>query len=344
MNIWLDISNSPHINMFRGLIQDLRKNHNVTITCRPLANTQQLLEKYKIEHTVIGGHYGRSITKKALGYPIQVSKLVKFLKHRKIDVSISQSSFHAPVAARLLGIDSIYLNDNEHAAGNILAFACATTIMVPEFMRPESLARQGANMSKVIRYPGVKEGIYLWNVAEDFLSPVTEVRRSARKVFIRPEPSTAQYYRGPTNFLDTVIEELQAHVEVTIIPRSKEQLAYYRQSHFRRCTILQDVMDIADVARECDLFIGAGGTMTREMGILGVPTISVYRDDLLDVDRHLIAQGAFAHMPSITTESVLEYLAERQESKACRPLLEKGRQAYELIKRRVENANANANQ
>jgi len=36
MKIWLDISNSPHINMFLGMIEDLGRAHEFIVTVRPL--------------------------------------------------------------------------------------------------------------------------------------------------------------------------------------------------------------------------------------------------------------------------------------------------------------------
>ena len=41
-----------------------------------------------------------------------------------------------------------------------------------------------------------------------------------------------------------------------------------------------------------DLVIGAGGTMTREAALLGVPTFSVFAGKSPAVDRALEAQGA----------------------------------------------------
>ncbi len=67
-------------------------------------------------------------------------------------------------------------------------------------------------------------------------------------------------------------------------------------------------LDIAEIAPDCDLFIGAGGTMTREMAVLGIPTISVYQEKLLDVDRHLMARDALLHRPRLTAAEALRYL------------------------------------
>jgi predicted glycosyltransferase len=93
-----------------------------------------------------------------------------------------------------------------------------------------------------------------------------------------------------------------------------------------------DAIDIADIAPDCDLFIGAGGTMTREMAVLGIPTISVYQDELLDVDRYLLQIGSFLHKPALKAAEALTYMDRTMRRPANRELLDKGRAAYNLVK------------
>jgi predicted glycosyltransferase len=333
MKIWFDLSNSPHINMFRAMIRDLQRQHEVIMTCRPLANTIELLEMHGLEHTVVGVHYGRSLSKKIVGFPVRVLQLKRFLEEKLIDVAISQSSFHSPVVARLLGVRAVYLNDNEHAMGNIPAFACANKIMVPEFVSVQNLSRQYASPDKVVRYPGVKEGIYLWESCERMQEK--RARRQAngkRTVFVRPEPWTAQYYKGARNFLDELLIGMRCAANVTVLPRGAEQRDYYGGARFNGIRVIDRPMDIEELAPACDMFIGAGGTMTREMAVLGIPTISVYQDELLDVDRYLLGQNAFLHRTRLGAKEALAYLDSAQRRPPDTKLLEKGRQAYELIK------------
>lgn len=333
MKIWFDLSNSPHINMFRALIRDLQREHEVIITCRPLANTIELLELHDLEHTVIGKHYGRLLYKKILGYPIQIIQLKRFLAGKKIDVAISQSSFHSPVVARLLGIRSIYLNDNEHAMGNIPAFACASKIMVPEFVSMESLKRQHARMAKVVHFPGVKEGIYLWESCDRIKNNQCKRKNTNRRsVFVRPETWTAQYYKGAQNFLDLLLIGIKDTTDVTLLPRSSKQREYYLGNRFNGINVIDSPIDIEDIAPACDMFIGAGGTMTREMAVLGIPTISVYQEKLLEVDRYLLTQDAFLHRKALTAQEALTYLETARRRPPVNELLQKGRQAYQLIR------------
>lgn len=333
MKIWIDLCNSPHVVFFAGLIRELEGAHHVLLTCRPLGNTIELLDQHGFSYHVVGKHYGRNRAKKALGFPIRVWQLFSFLRGKGIDVAISHSSFYSPVVASLLGVRCIYLNDNEHALGNRISFLFADEIMVPEHLSARAVHQQGGRETRVTRYPGVKEGVYLWKCTP----PAGGARRFAgpngRKViFVRPEPWTAEYYRGRKNFMDQLLIDLKDAATVVLLPRGKSQEEYYRQSVFRGVTIPAEPVRLADLARSCDLFIGAGGTMTREAAVLGVPTISIYQDNLLGVDRYLIRLGLMVHQKHLTSDFVLKCLGTVRKKPAHEGLLSKGRAAYGLIR------------
>ena len=186
--------------------------------CRPLANTVDLLDLHGFRYEIVGSHYGAKLSKKIFGYPVRVYQLWRYLADKRIDVAVSQSSFHSPLVARLLGVRSIYMNDNEHALGNVPSFACATRILVPEFLSGEKLRRQLASPRKVAKYPGVKEGIYLWALQERLNGAASHRVRSRPSVYVRPEPWTAQYYKGRRDFLDDVLLGVKAEVDVTVLP------------------------------------------------------------------------------------------------------------------------------
>lgn len=322
--------------MFGHLIHELEaEGHEVVITCRPLANTVDLLDLHGFKYEIVGEHYGASFLKKVFGYPIRVWQLCRYLAPKRIDVAISQSSFHSPVVARLLGVRSIYMNDNEHALGNVPSFLFASKIMVPEFLSTANLKRQMASERKLVKYPGVKEGLYLWALQRRLVSPNGRAADRKPSVYLRPEPWTAQYYKGSKDFLDDLIIGVKDHVHLTLLPRGKAQGEHYRSAKFAGIRIIDTALDIADIAPDCDMFVGAGGTMTREMAVLGVPTISVYQDELLDVDRFLLAQGAFIHEPALTASRLLEHIAGAARRAPQTALLEKGERAYAMVKRAI---------
>lgn len=336
MKIWFDLSNSPHINMFYDLIKELEAEGNeIIITCRPLANTIDLLNQKKLKYTVVGEHYGKNLYKKIFGYPIRVMQLRKFLRRHKPDVAVSQSSFHSPVVAKLLGIPSIYTNDNEHAMGNKAGFYFASLVMIPENLPIQNVVNKGASAKRVAHYPGVKEGIYLWQKGE-MIHKSREGRDTSKiKVYVRPEPLTAQYYKGGLNFLDDTLEKLQHEVSVIVLPRDKTQAAHYKQEKFSKVIVPDKPLEFDAIAKDCTLFIGAGGSMTRELAILGIPTISVYQDELLEVDKFLLENGSMLHEPNITAEKVMSFIRSLDDKKPDLDLMIKGKEAYNLLKTNI---------
>jgi len=311
------------------MIRDLMKEHEVIITCRPLANTIDLLDLNGFSYTVVGKHYGGKLSSKLYGYPVRVWQLYRFLKNLKPDAAISQSSFHSPLTAKMLGIPSIYMNDNEHAMGNIPSFIFATKVMIPEFLDRKKVRRRLASDSKIIQYPGVKEGIYLWN------AKISHDRSKKKIIYVRPEPWVAQYYKGALNFLDDLLLFLRDKSRVVLLPRGKDQAKHYEQEKFRGIVVLNKPLDLKEIASDCKLFIGAGGTMTREMAVLGIPTISVYQDEMLDVDNYLINLGMMIHKPDLTGKFAFEYMQKCEDKDPAGELLVKGKEAYDLIKEQI---------
>lgn len=336
MKIWFDISNSPHVNMFYDLIKELEADgHEIIITSRPLANTIELLEQKKLKHTIIGAHYGKNIFRKIAGYPIRVIQLIKFLSPIQPDLAISQSSFHSPIVAKWLKIPSIYTNDNEHAMGNKPSFYFATKILIPENLSLEKIKGLGISANKITQYPGLKEGIYLWKKSKKILADRLDNLTSVKTIYIRPEPRTAQYYNGETNFLDETILALQKQYNVTILPRDEHQKRHYQQDQFKYSWVPNRPLNFEQIAADCSVFVGAGGSMTREMAMLGIPTISVYNDSLLDVDKYLITNGMMQYEKDISAGKIIQLIENSSSQSPSHQLMQKGEAAYQLFKNEI---------
>lgn len=343
MNIWFDISNSPHINMFYALILQLeQEGHKITITSRPLANTIDLLNQKGLLHQVVGKHYGKNILGKLFGYPIRVLQLWVYLKDKKIDLAVSQSSFHSPLVAHLLGAPSIYTNDNEHALGNLPSFFFATKILLPERFKLNLLSSSSVISRKISYYPGVKEGIYLWRMSKSKNLKDYSTNGSPLKLYIRPEPSTAQYYNGKQNFLDDVIKELSSIFSICILPRSAEQAHHYLGNSFQHIAVAEKPISFEEIANDCDVFIGAGGSMTRELAMIGIPTISVYQGELLEVDKLLIENDLMLHAHTISSKDIISLSKRLPVSNQQNSLMVKGKLAYDMLFNTIINTNKRA--
>lgn len=340
MKVWFDISNSPHVNMFLPVIMELRKmGHDIFITSRPLANTIALLQQSGLEHKVVGRHYGKNILMKMWGFPIRVFQLIVNVRKANPDIAVSQSSFHSPLVAWILGIRSLYTNDNEHAKGNHIAFLFASQIMIPESMLlPRSITNYFI-ARKIIRYPGIKEGIYLWEKASnpDFKNGLAFPKKE--QIYVRPEPNTAQYYNGKHNFLDEVLLVLQYEYDITVLTRDKKQFDHYSKPKFFKLHVPEKPIPFHVVAGSCSLFIGAGGSMTRELALMGVPAISVYQSKLLGVDEYLLKKGLLNYDPNLSIETVRKTI-QLQKRLTDSELVQKGMAAYHLLMNEITRTQA----
>lgn len=339
MKIWIDFINTPQVSFFSLLIEELRNSgHTIMLTCRDSGNTVALCRKMGWDVQIVGEKAEKSTFKKLLAFPMRIIKLKKIVKQFKPDIAVCQSSFYLPLTSFLLGIPAIYTNDNEHALGNIPSFLFATKIFIPEYMPIGKVRNQGATKRKTFQYPGVKEGIYLWPKGVEINNQ--RLLHSPNKIYLRPEPSTAQYYKGNNEFLDSILEKLQGEYEFMILPRDRDQAEHYKEIRFSRIKVCDKPLSFDEIALDCKLFIGAGGSMTREMAIIGVPSISVYQDDLLGVDKYLVSLGILKHEPQLTIEKLQKILIEDGIiASADAVLMKKGRDAYEMIKDAILHLN-----
>lgn len=338
MTVWFDISNSPHVNMFYALITQLeQEGHTVIITSRPLANTIALLDQKGMKHQVVGKHYGKNIFGKLFGYPIRVFQLWHYLRSKELDLAVSQSSFHSPLAAKMLGIPSIYTNDNEHALGNLPSFMFASKILLPDRFHLNRVSKTSFIRKKITYYPGVKEGIYLWRMSRANRLKDRSTHPSPLKLYIRPEPSTAQYYHGKQNFLDELIHDLSSRYDILILPRNMDQANHYASNAFKNISVAVNPISFEEIANQCDIFVGAGGSMTRELAMIGVPTISVYQGELLEVDKLLIENGLMLHANSISSQDVMHLSERLYTKKQENALMTKGKLAYDILYNTINN-------
>lgn len=330
VRIWIDISNSPHVRFFEHMIQELKNDHEVIVSARALSNTLDLLEMEHIAYRVVGRHYGASVFGKSLGLAARTFQLYGAMRRTRPDVAVSHSSYYLPLAARLLGVPSLYLNDNEHFAGNRFAFRAATRVMVPEHFSAPNIDHGSARSRAFIRYPGIKEGVYLWQLSRSKRTGTESVLGRPR-VFMRPEPWSAEYYHGGTDFLDSLLREMSEWADIVVLPRDRRQALHYAELGIPHVKVMDEPVTLETLRFQCDLFVGAGGTMTREAAVLGLPAISVYRSELLGVDRFLMELGLVYHCPRLQANEAREILTRQPRVVSHHDLMKKGKDAYRLI-------------
>jgi predicted glycosyltransferase len=297
MRIWIDLANSPHPLLFAPIARRLAgEGHEVAITVRDHAQTVELTHQRFPEATVVGGPSPGGRLAKLSGLGARIRDLRSWARRTGPDVAISHNSYAQLAAARSLGIPAVTAMDFEHQPANHIGFRCAQRILVPEAVPLPTIRRQGARVSKLIRYKGLKEQLYLadFEPDRDILEKVGIDRGPEIAVAVaRTAPAGAAYHRGDNSVLSRALTKLseQPRVRTVVLARLPRQAAAISALGLDRVQVADRAVDSRSLMLAADLFLGAGGTMTREAALLGTPTFTLFEGRPAAVDSWLETQG-----------------------------------------------------
>jgi len=288
MRIWVDLTNSPHVLVLRPIVEVLRaQGHDVQITARDFAQTLGLLERFNIDHTVVGRHRGAMLAAKGVGLLSRTTALARWARGRRFDLAFGHGSNDVTVAARLLRIPCATMFDYEWATvQHTVNCRLARTVVVPAAIPPQRLARYGAT-GRIAAYEGLKEEYYLADFEPDpavlgelGLDPAQPI------AVVRTAPAVSLYHRFENDVLGAVLERLRGH-QTVVLPRTPEQRAELGNGF----VVPERAIDAQSLIAFADVVVSAGGTMNREAVALGTPVWTTFQGRLGAVDEQLIAEG-----------------------------------------------------
>jgi uncharacterized protein len=291
LNVWIDLTNSPHVLVMRPVIDVLRaRGAEVLVTARDFAQTLGLLERFRIDHTAIGHHRGGALAAKGLGLASRSAALVRWARGRRIDLALGHGSNDVSIAAALLRIPSATAFDYEWArVQHSVNCRLARRVVVPDVIPPERLAPYGATPEKLRRYAGLKEEYYLadFEPSGEVLDELA-IDPAEPLAVVRTPPAVSLYHRFDAPVFAEVLERLRGR-QVVVLPRTPEQRAELaRRGGF---TVPERAVDAQSLIAHADRVISAGGTMNREAVALGTPVWTTFEGRLGAVDERLIAEG-----------------------------------------------------
>jgi predicted glycosyltransferase len=296
VRVWIDMTASAHVLVFRPLIAILRgRGDEVEITAREYTQTLQLLELHGLEATVLGRHGGRSRLGKARRLAGRLAALHRWAKRRDFDVAFAHGSHELTITARRLGVPSATTFDYEWAwLQHQLGCRTATRVVVPDAIPPERLARYGTTPPKLLRYPGLKEEYYLADFEPDRSVPGDLGADPDRVlVVLRPPPDVSLYHRHSNPLFPQTLDVLgrRDDVHAVVLPRTEEQREFVRGLALPSVLLPERAVDAQSLIALADVVVSAGGTMNREAAALGVPVYTTYGGRLGGVDEQLIRDG-----------------------------------------------------
>ena len=332
MRIWIDLSNSPHPLLFGPVAQELVfGGHEIVVTARDNAHTVELARERWEGVDVIGGPSPKGRAQKALAMTRRVRDLRAWANGAAPDVALSHNSYAQLVAARSLRIPAVTAMDFEHQPANHVGFRMARTVLLPDALRGSGVSRQGASRRKTRFYPGLKEEVYLGDFVPDpaVLEKIGAPREKDSIVVVARTPPSRALYHSFENPL--FVASLQAiasdeRAQLVVLVRHHEQRQALEAMRLPRCVIPHVAVESRSLMYAADLVLGAGGTMTREAALLGVPTFSLFAGATPAVDRWLERQGKLRRLKAVAE---LLPLQPREEEPA--DLEQLGRRSRELV-------------
>ncbi|MDQ3677032.1 MAG: DUF354 domain-containing protein [Actinomycetota bacterium] len=288
VRVWVDLTNSPHVLVLRPVVAALRaQGHEVQITARDFAQTLGLLERFAIDHTVVGHHRGERLTAKAVGLAQRSGALTRWARGRGFDLALGHGSNDVSIAARLLGIPCSTMFDYEWATvQHNVNCRLAQTIVVPETIPPQRLERYGAR-GKLAVYAGLKEEYYLADFEPDPAVLGELGLDPARPIaVVRTPPAVSLYHRFENDVFGEVLARLRGE-QTIVLPRTPQQRAELGDGF----VVPERAIDAQSLIAYADLVVSAGGTMNREAVALGTPVWTTFQGRLGAVDERLIADG-----------------------------------------------------
>lgn len=294
MRVWVDLANSPHPVLFEPIVDELESaGHEVLITARDHAQTVAIAAIRWPAVQVIGGSSPPGRAGKLRAVAGRANELARFARRHRPDVAVSHNSYAQSVAARTVGIPCVTAMDYEHQPANHIAFRAANRVLVPGDFPAHELRLAGARRSKVWRYCGFKEEVYLYRFTPDTAVLAELGLEEGEPFFVaRPSPEGAAYHQFGNPLFDEVLDRLleRERVKLVLLPRQREDTSPPLK---RAGTVIvpSAPVDTRSLLYFARALIGAGGTMNREAALLGTPVFGLYAGRMAALDQRLIEEG-----------------------------------------------------
>ena len=299
MRIIIDILTPKQCMFLPKLIESLEsRGHQVSKTTRKYREVNELLRLKGLEATIVGRHGGGTLVGKLRANAQRMLALTRIIDELKPDIAVSFSSPEMARVAFGLGIPHICISDSPHAeAVSKLTIPLSKILFTPKVIPKRVWAIYGIPTQNILQYKALDP----WAWLKDFTPErkvLKQLNLEASKPILtfRTEESFAAYLLGRTKGISIIpmVEKLikkQEDYQIVIVPRYKEQIRSLKKTFKEKATVCESTIDGPSLLHYTTIFIGAGGTMSVEAALLGVPTLSCYPGDPYLIEKYLMKEG-----------------------------------------------------
>jgi predicted glycosyltransferase len=301
MKVWLDILTPKQVMFFKPLVDSLMiDGHDVLSTSRDYREAIELARIRNLELEVVGKHGGEGRYDKLRASASRVFELAEVVQAFEPDLAIT---FSSPEGARVsfgLGIKHYCFSDSPHAIAVSKLTAPLTDLLFCPWIIPYSAwNRFGLPKTNIVRYKALDPVAWLKRgTGQPSTHPTGLIfgKGDKKNILVRLEESKAAYLTESSAkkngyfFLDSLVKSIHELANIVVICRYSDQVTKVNERYQDKVSAVGNVIDGTAAINSCDLFIGAGGTMTAEACLMGKPAISIAPISFY-VERYLLKTG-----------------------------------------------------
>jgi uncharacterized protein len=274
LKIWFDILTPKQYLFFEYFVQKLRKQNKIVCTSRKYEQVNGIIKFGSINPIIIGKHGGKNNVNKLLTSLNRSKLLTKKIERYRPELLVSFCSPEASRVAFGLGIPHIAFSDSPHAKAVMrLSLPYVTKLLTPWIIPKKEFGEFGINLKNIITYRSIDAAVIIKNYKK------TKQKKSdtQKTILIRPEESEAAYITKKSKtikIIKKIVEEFPDEQKI-VLSRYKDQSKDLKKIFGNSICLLSKPVNGKELLNNVDCFIGSGGTMTAESGLLGIPTISL---------------------------------------------------------------------
>jgi hypothetical protein len=300
MKVFIDILTPKQCMLFAKLSKRLKeKGHHVFLATREYREVVQLLRLKRIKAKVVGKHGGGKLFDKLRASTKRILQLSTLVKKWNPDVTVSFSSPEAARVAFGLNIPHICINDTPHAeAVARLTIPLSKKLLTPKMIPVNVWTKFGISTDHIVQYNALDAWAWLKDFkANDKILTELGLDKSKPIITFRAEETFAAYLLRRARKIPTVVSLIQkllqarGEFQIVVLPRYENQAAILKNIFNEKVVICHSAVDAPSLLAFTSIFVGAGGTMTSEAALLGVPTFSCYPEEPYLIEKYLLNKG-----------------------------------------------------
>jgi predicted glycosyltransferase len=279
MRIWYDAATGKQVRYGATLAKRFRKlGHEYVFTTREHPDTVSLAKALGEEPIVIGRYDPSSFHSRLRESANRMLGLLKLFESQTPDIAIAHQSIELCRIAFGLDVPIILTADTPHAeAANRLTVPLARRLVISEAI-PRSFYKQfGAR--EVVHFRGVDEVAWVRDV-----KPLEDLAFEKPLIVVRQLETRASYAADQNDETLKLADELSLIGTVLFLSR-------YAKPKNCRVVSMNSFVDSVRLVRSADLVVSAGGTISREAALQGVPSVVISRLGDTYVNRYLAKKG-----------------------------------------------------